>query len=58
MSKKSHPYWAISAESVESGNSTACLKNELNEIVYGLFDLTPEEIGIIEESTKYQYGEV
>jgi hypothetical protein len=26
--------------------------------VYALFDLTPAEIGIIEESTKFRYGEV
>jgi hypothetical protein len=30
----------------------------LNARVYGLFDLTPAEIAIIEESTKYRYGEV
>ena len=34
------------------------LETELNERVYALFDLTPEEIQVIEESTKYQYGEV
>jgi hypothetical protein len=26
--------------------------------VYALFDLSPAEIAIIEESTKYKYGEV
>lgn len=31
---------------------------ELNNEVYALFNLTPEEIQIIEESTKYSYGEV
>ncbi len=35
-----------------------CLETELNERVYALFNLTPEEIQIIEESTKYKYGEV
>jgi hypothetical protein len=30
----------------------------LNARVYGLFKLTPAEIGLIEESTKYRYGEV
>jgi hypothetical protein len=30
----------------------------LNERVYRLFELTREEIGIIEETTKYRYGEV
>jgi hypothetical protein len=31
---------------------------DLNARVYALFDLTPEEIALIEESTKYRYGEV
>ena len=34
------------------------LETDLNARVYELFDLTPEEIEIIEESTKYCYGEV
>ena len=34
------------------------LETELNKRVYALFDLTPAEINTIEESTKYQYGEV
>jgi hypothetical protein len=34
------------------------LETQLNERVYALFDLTPAEIKIIEESTKYRYGEV
>lgn len=34
------------------------LETELNKRVYELFDLTPDEIQIIEESTKYHYGEV
>ncbi len=34
------------------------LETELNARVYDLFDLTPEEIQTIEESTKYSYGEV
>lgn len=34
------------------------LETELNEITYDLFDLTPDENRIIEESTKYQDGEV
>jgi hypothetical protein len=33
-------------------------ETELNERVYELFDLGPDEIRIIEESTKYRYGEV
>jgi hypothetical protein len=34
------------------------LETELNECVYRLFDLTAEEIRLIEECTKYRYGEV
>jgi len=34
------------------------LETGLNDRVYALFDLTPEEVQIIEESTKYRYGEV
>jgi hypothetical protein len=34
------------------------LETELNRHVYALFHLTPEEIQIIETSTKYNYGEV
>ncbi|MCB0198025.1 MAG: Eco57I restriction-modification methylase domain-containing protein, partial [Anaerolineae bacterium] len=34
------------------------LETLLNARVYALFDLSPQEIGIIEESTKYRYGEV
>ena len=34
------------------------LETQLNVRVYALFDLTPAKIKIIEESTKYRYGEV
>lgn len=34
------------------------LETQLNERVYNLFDLTRAEIALIEESTKYRYGEV
>ena len=34
------------------------LETELNARVYALFKLTADEIAIIEESTKYRYGEV
>ena len=34
------------------------METELNAIVYGLFDLSPQEIKTIEESTKYRYGEI
>jgi hypothetical protein len=33
-------------------------ETELNGRVYGMFGLTPEEIAIVEESTKYRYGDV
>jgi len=34
------------------------LETQLNAHVYTLFDLSPAEVKIIEESTKYRYGEV
>lgn len=34
------------------------LETDLNAHVYELFDLTPSEVKVIEESTKYRYGEV
>lgn len=34
------------------------LETELNERDHALFELTPEEIRIVEESTKFEYGEV
>jgi hypothetical protein len=34
------------------------LETDLNAHVYELFDVAPKEIQIIEESTKYNYGEV
>jgi hypothetical protein len=34
------------------------LETALNALVYALFDLSPEEIEIIAQSTKYPYGEV
>ena len=39
-------------------NQIITLETELNQHVYTLFHLTPEEIQIIETSTKYPYGEV
>jgi len=33
-------------------------ETDLNTRVYALFNLTPDEIALIEESTKYRYGEV
>jgi hypothetical protein len=34
------------------------LETHLNERIYGLFDLTADAIQVVEESTKYRYGEV
>jgi hypothetical protein len=34
------------------------LETELNDRVYALFHLAPAEIKLIEQSTKYRYGEV
>jgi hypothetical protein len=34
------------------------LETDLNTRVYDLFDLSPADIRLIEESTKYPYGEV
>jgi hypothetical protein len=34
------------------------LETELNQRIYALFNLTPAEIKIVEDSTKYRYGEV
>ncbi len=34
------------------------LETELNARIYALFGLTPDDIAIVEESTKYRYGEV
>lgn len=36
----------------------ARLETELNARVYGLFGLPAAEIAVVEESTKYRYGEV
>lgn len=51
----------LSGRRAEHGQLTAevvRLKMDLNDRVYGLFDLAPEEIRLIEESTKYRYVEV
>ena len=46
------------AEHATRTESIVRLETELNARVYTLFDLTRAEITIIEESTKYKYGEV
>jgi hypothetical protein len=48
---------ARQAEHWEWTREIVRLETELNARVYGLFGLTPEEIAIVEESTKYRYGE-
>jgi hypothetical protein len=52
--------WLVArqAEHREWTREIVRLETELNARVYGLFGLTPEEIAIVEESTKYRYGEV
>ena len=37
---------------------TIHLETKLDDHVYALFDLTDDEIALIEEVTKYEYGEV
>jgi hypothetical protein len=44
-------HWRATSEIVR-------METELNAMVYGLFDLSSEDIATIEQETKYQYGEV
>ena len=44
-------HWARTAEIVR-------LETALNARVYGLVGLTAAEIAVVEECTKYRYGEV
>ncbi|MBC8161999.1 MAG: hypothetical protein H7Z42_12350 [Roseiflexaceae bacterium] len=46
------------AEHTQRTAAIVQLETELNARVYALFDLTADEITLIEESTKYRYGEV
>ena len=46
------------AEHVQRTVEIVRLETQLNQRVYELFDLTAAEVKIIEESTKYRYGEV
>jgi hypothetical protein len=51
----------LQARRVEQWQRTEAIvrmETELNARVYALFSLAPAEITIIEESTKYRYGEV
>lgn len=51
----------LRAEQAEHARLTAeiiRLETELNAQVYRLFDLTPDEIALIESTTKFRYGEV
>lgn len=51
LQEQRHDHEQLTAEIVR-------LETELNAQVYALFDLSNEETAIIEESTKYKYGEV
>jgi hypothetical protein len=51
----------LAARRIEHARLTAEIvarETELNARVYALFNLTDDEIALIEESTKYKYGEV
>lgn len=45
-------------EHVRLTNEIDALETELNERIYRHFDLTLDEIRIIEQTTAYPYGEV
>jgi hypothetical protein len=51
LQERQGEHWQLTLEIVR-------METELNAIVYGLFDLSPEDIATIEQETKYQYGEV
>lgn len=46
------------AEHQRLTDAIIALEVRLNDIVYDAFDLTPEERHLIEQTTKYPYGEV
>jgi len=51
----------LAAQRTEHARLTAEIvrrETELNARVYALFALTPQEIALVETSTKYRYGEV
>jgi hypothetical protein len=48
----------ITAEARARTEAIVRMETDLNTRVYTLFDLTPTEIKISEESAKYAYGEV
>ena len=52
--------WLVPRRSEHERRTAEIVRSEtqLNERVYALFDLSPAEVRIIEESTKYRYGEV
>jgi hypothetical protein len=61
LGKRSEWRGYLAAESARHADLTAqivALETRLNAIVYDAFDLTPEERQLIEETTKYPYGEV
>ncbi|MEM9954449.1 MAG: Eco57I restriction-modification methylase domain-containing protein [Chloroflexota bacterium] len=46
------------AEHTNLTQQIIALETQLNAVVYEAFDLTPDEIALIEEATKYPYGAV
>ncbi len=40
------------AKNQKEGENTVVLENEMNKIIYNLYDLTPEEIALVEEAVK------
>ena len=40
------------AKKRDPGADTTALEREIDQLVYKLYDLTPEEIAIVEESTR------
>lgn len=50
--------WQKAHRSAHDPRQIIDLETELNDRVYHLYSLTPNEIHLIEETTKYRYGEV
>lgn len=58
MANRAAAYAHFTAEQVRLTDAIIALETRMNVIVYNAFDLTPEERHLIEETTKYPYGEV
>ena len=41
----------LSAKQRDAGADVSALEREIDELVYAIYDLTPEEIAVVEEST-------